>query len=205
MSNRFAEMDLSSFCNYVSCNPGGAMKAYELRKRGGGDMGGGKERVVYRDKVVEKRVEVPVDREVLVEKVVRKTPRLMYCVSGVMFCLWMLATAGYHAKEVNPEVIKEVPVEVVKEVKVPVVKEVIKEVPVVKEVKVPVEVVKEVEVIREVEDTSRLDEYRMVIRDMEQEIDELHGRLRNARRNRRRRRSHDMIGGVINGVIQEVL
>ena len=183
MSNRFAEMDLGSFCNYVSCNPGGAMKAYELRKKGGGDMGGARERVVYRDKVVE----VPVDREVLVEKVVRKTPRLMYCVSGVMFCLWMLTTAGYHAKEVNPEVIKEVPVEVVKEVKV------------------PVEVVKEVEVIREVEDTSRLDEYRMVIRDMEQEIDELHGRLRNARRNRRRRRNHDMIGGVINGVIQEVL
>ena len=69
MSKRFAEMSVQEFCNYVAANPGGAAKAYELRKKYGGDVGEGGERIVYQDRVVEKVVEVPVYQDRVVEVV----------------------------------------------------------------------------------------------------------------------------------------
>ena len=123
MSSRIVEMSLSEFCDYVSANPGGARKAYEIRKRGGGDMGGrrsgSKERVVYKDKVVEKEVEVvrEVERVVERERVVKKNSKFLLGISGVFFMLWVLVTIGYNMKEVNP--VEYVEREVIKEVVVP--------------------------------------------------------------------------------------
>ena len=120
MSSRIVEMSLSEFCDYVSANPGGARKAYEIRKRGGGDMGSvGRERVVYKDKVVEKEVEVvrEVERVVERERVVKKNSKFLLGISGVFFMLWVLVTIGYSMKEVNP--VEYVEREVIKEVVVP--------------------------------------------------------------------------------------
>ena len=76
MSNKFAEMSVSAFCDYVANNPGGAKKALDLRKKYGGGEGPTKTVVEYvkeiewREKVVkvpgpvqvvEKKVEVPVE------------------------------------------------------------------------------------------------------------------------------------------------
>jgi len=133
VSKRIVEMSLSEFCDYVSANPGGARKAYEIRKEGGGDMGSvERERVVYKDRVVEKEVEVEVEvvreveRVVEKERVVKKNSKFLLGVSGVFFGLWMLSTIGYNMKEVNPvsyvdrevERVVEVPVEVERVVKV---------------------------------------------------------------------------------------
>jgi len=144
MSSKFAEMTLSAFCDYCAANPGGARKAYDLRKKHGGDMGGGTQQTVYRDRVVEKTVRVPVEvikeirvpvevvKQVTVEKVVRKSPKPYLIASGIFFSLWMLVTLAWHVKDVNPVV--EVPVEVEKIVEVT------------KRVEVPYEVVREVKV-----------------------------------------------------------
>ena len=156
MSKRIVEMGLSEFCDYVAANPGGARKAYEIRKAGGGDMGGGSskrvvEKVVYKDKVVEKviykdrvkRVEVPkeVVREVEVLKAERKGSRFLMGSTLFFVLLSVLSMMAYGGKEVNPVSYVDREVEVVKVVKevvekpVEVVKEVIREV----RVEVPVE------------------------------------------------------------------
>jgi len=109
VSNKFGEMSLESFCDYVSANPGGARKAFELRKKAGGDCGGGKERVV----------KVPVER--VVEKVIKvggkekdmgwvKYPCMTLMLLGVV--AWTMGPPD----NVVATVVKEVPVEVVKEV-----------------------------------------------------------------------------------------
>ena len=116
MSSKIVEMSLSEFCDYVSANPGGARKAYEIRKSGGGDMGSvGRERVVYKDRVVE--VVREVERVVEKERVVKKNSRMLLGLSGVFFMLWVLVTIGYNVKEVNP--VEYVEREVIKEVVVP--------------------------------------------------------------------------------------
>ncbi len=121
MSNKFREMSLESFCDYVSANPGGARKAFELRKKAGGDCGGGKERVVKVpvERVVYKEVKVPVEK--VVEKVIKvggkekdmgwvKYPCMTLMLLGVV--AWTMGPPD----NVVATVVKEVPVEVVKEV-----------------------------------------------------------------------------------------
>ena len=48
--NKFAQMSTQQFCNYVSCNPGGAEKAYKLRSKDNPNC----------DTFIVKEVEVPV-------------------------------------------------------------------------------------------------------------------------------------------------
>ena len=121
MSNKFGEMSLEVFCDYVSANPGGARKAFELRKKAGGDCGGGKERVV------EKKVEVPVEKVIYKERVVEKVirgSRKEKVVRWVKYPCMTLMLLGVVAWTMGPPdnvvatVVKEVPVEVVKEVMV---------------------------------------------------------------------------------------
>ena len=72
MSKAIERMSVLQFCNYVSCNPGGAAKAYEIWKRAHGEQGErvvevpGPERVVYKDREVIQEVErvVEVEKEV---------------------------------------------------------------------------------------------------------------------------------------------
>jgi len=121
VSNKFSEMSLEVFCDYVSANPGGARKAFELRKKAGGDCGGGKERVV------EKKVEVPVEKVIYKERVVEKVirgSRKEKVVRWVKYPCMTLMLLGVVAWTMGPPdnvvatVVKEVPVEVVKEVMV---------------------------------------------------------------------------------------
>ena len=186
MSKRIVEMGLSEFCDYVSANPGGARKAYEIRKEGGGDMGGGSskvvEKVIYKDKVVEKvvykdrvkEVEVPkeVVREVEVVKVERKGSLLLRVSTGVFLGLSLLSMMAYAGKEVNPVSYVDREVEVVKEVVKVVEKpvEVVKEV--IREVRVEVPVIKEVVVADEYTESRLRDA--VAVRD--KEIDRLHRR-----------------------------
>ena len=139
MTNKFAEMSLEGFCDYVSCNPGGARKAFELRKRAGGDCGGGKERVVYKDvvkevrvpveRVVEKEVirevEVPVDRVVEKEVMVQGKEKDMGWVKYPCIALVLLGGMGMMFGGGSGEVIvKEVPIQVPVITEVEVVREV---------------------------------------------------------------------------------
>ncbi len=183
MSKRIVEMGLSEFCDYVSANPGGARKAYEIRRDGGGDMGGGskkvvekvvyKEKVIYKDRV--KRVEVPkeVVREVEVMKVERKGSRILMGSTVFFVLLSVLSMMAYGGKEVNPVSYVDREVEVVKEVEKVVEKpvEVVKEV--IREVRVEVPVIKEVVVSDEYTEGRLREE--VAVRD--KEINRLHRRL----------------------------
>ena len=76
MSKAIEAMSVLQFCNYVSCNPGGAAKAYGIWKRAHGEEGErivekvvevpGPERVVYKDREVIQEVEkiIEVEKEV---------------------------------------------------------------------------------------------------------------------------------------------
>ena len=210
MSKRIVEMSVSEFCDYVSANPGGARKAYEIRKEGGGDMGEGGvkekvvEKVIYKDKVVEKvvykdrvkRVEVPkeVVREVEVVKVERKNSLFLRVSTGVFLGLSLLSMMAYAGKDVNPVSYVDREVEVVKTVEKVVEKpvEVIKEV--IREVRVEVPVIKEVVVSDEYTETT----LRREIARRDEEIDRLH----RERGNRGRQRTGSLIGSVLNEVLR---
>ena len=209
MSKRIVEMSVSEFCDYVAANPGGARKAYEIRKEGGGDMGEGGvkekvvEKVIYKDKVVEKvvykdrvkKVEVPkeVVREVEVVKVERKSSLFLRVTTGVFLGLSMLSMMAYAGKDVNPVSYVDREVEVVREV--------VREV----KVEVPVEVIKEVERVVEVpviKEVVVADEYteatlRREIMRRDEEIDRLH--------RERGRRGQQRAGSLIGSVLNEVL
>ena len=208
MSKRIVEMSVSEFCDYVSANPGGARKAFRIRKEGGGDMGEGggvKEKVIYKDKVVEKvvervvykdrvkRVEVPkeVVREVV--RVERKGSRVLRVCTGVFLGVSLLSVLAYQLKDVNPVSYVDREVEVVKTVEKVVEKpvEVIKEV--IREVRVEVPVIKEVVVSDEYTETT----LRREIMRRDEEIDRLH--------RERGRRGQQRAGSLIGSVLNEVL
>jgi hypothetical protein len=101
-------MSLELFCDYVSANPGGARKAFELRKEAGGDCGGKEKVVVYRDRVVERVIKVGRKKN-LIRWI--KYPCVTLVLLGAMGFMM-----GPSDNVVGPVVVKEVPVEVVKEV-----------------------------------------------------------------------------------------
>lgn len=111
-----------------------------------------------------KEVEVPVIKEVPVERIVeRKIEVPVEVVKEVEVPVVKEVVIQSEPETIIKEIVKEVPVEIIKEVEIPVevvkevpvevIKEIVKEVPVevIKEVEVPVEVMKEVEVVKEVE------------------------------------------------------
>lgn len=208
MSNKFAEMTLSSFCDYVSANPGGARKAFELRKKGGGcDEKVVEPKVVYKDRVVEKDREKIVykDRvkEVEVEKVVykegkttfiKRIPRWLIAmgVGGLLVGGVGVSLAASEPLILTNEI--KVPHEVVKTVKVPY--EVIKEV--VREVQVPVEVVREVFIT----DDAQLERLRVKNRELNNVIFEQNGIIKQLNSSLRNRGGVTIdVGGLLRGIL----
>ena len=203
MSNKFAEMNLSSFCDYVSANPGGARKAFELRKKGGGcDEKVVEPKVVYKDRVVEKdrvrEVKVEVERIVYKEgktTFIKRIPRWLIAmgVGGLLVGGVGVSLAASEPLILTNEI--KVPHEVVKTVEVPY--EVIKEV--VREVQVPVEVVREVFIT----DDAQLERLRSKNRELNNVIFEQNGiikQLNSSLRNRGGGVTID-VGGLLRGIL----
>ena len=78
--NKFAMMTTEQFCDYVAANPGGARKAFQLRKKEITDCDN--REIVYRDRTIYKErdrinvqyVEKEVIREVIKEVIVYESP-----------------------------------------------------------------------------------------------------------------------------------
>ena len=202
MSNKFAEMNLSSFCDYVSANPGGARKAFELRKKGGGcDEKVVEPKVVYKDRVVEKdRVrEVKVEVEKIVYKegkttFIKRVPRWLIAmgVGGLLVGGVGVSLAASEPLILTNEI--KVPHEVVKTVEVPY--EVIKEV--VREVQVPVEVVREVFIT----DDAQLERLRSKNRELNNVIFEQNGIIKQLNSSLRNRGGVTIdVGGLLRGIL----
>ena len=108
-SKKFAQMSESQFEDYLYNNPGGAAKAFRLRCEGG-PRGETKTRVEYRDRVVEREVEVPGPERVVTkvkEKKVRFIPQWMKVLTGLSVVLSVGSMMSVSQSEVR-EVVKEV-------------------------------------------------------------------------------------------------
>ena len=78
--NKFAQMTTEQFCDYVASNPGGARKAFALRKKDNPDCTN--QEIVYRDRTIYKEreriniqyVEKEVIKEVIKEITIYESP-----------------------------------------------------------------------------------------------------------------------------------
>ena len=194
MSNKFAEMTLSSFCDYVSANPGGARKAFELRKKGGGcDEKVVEPKVVYKDRVVEKDREKIVykDRvkEVEVEKIVYKEGKTTF-IKRIPRWLIAMGVGGLLVGGVGVSLAASEPLILTNEIKVPH--------EVVKTVKVPYEVIKEVFIT----DDAKLERLRVKNRELNNVIFEQNGIIKQLNSSLRNRGGVTIdVGGLLRGIL----